>query len=158
MAGGVFAGDQVSKQWVAAHLPMDREVPVLPPVLYWLYTTNDGVAWSMFRRHTDFFAAVAAVFCVGMLVVVRRSIETSTFSAVVVGLLVGGAVGNLVDRARLHFVVDFINVHIGTLYNWPTFNVADSAISIGIVMLAYRYLILDHEHKDCLHHNPSSKV
>lgn len=135
VAIAILVGDQFSKIW-AGRLPLYQPVPVLPPIVYWYHTTNNGVAWSLFRNHTAIFSALAAAFCIGILIFGRSAINRSNFLAVAMGMLLGGAMGNLLDRVRFHHVVDFIDVHIGTWYQWPTFNVADSAITSGMVLLA----------------------
>ncbi|HET6386945.1 MAG TPA: signal peptidase II [Armatimonadota bacterium] len=139
----ILVGDQISKAWISSHYRLGVSVPVLPPTLYIYHTTNDGVAWSLFRGHTDFFSLVAVVFSVGILVVAQPAMRRSTMLAIATGLLLGGSIGNLVDRIRLHRVVDFIDVHIGSWYQWPTFNVADSAITTGMVLLAIYFWVVE---------------
>ena len=132
----VLGGDQISKWWVSHHYPYDVPVPVWAPYVYLYHTTNDGVAWSLFRGHTWLFSLIAAVFSIGILLFARKAVGRSAALAVALGLLLGGSLGNLVDRVRLHQVVDFIQVNIGHWYQWPTFNVADSAITCGMILLA----------------------
>ncbi|MCA1595391.1 MAG: signal peptidase II [Chloroflexi bacterium] len=131
----IVVADQTTKAWVSRSIPVGNSVNVLPPVVYLYHATNDGVAWSLFRGHTQLFSAVAIAFCMGVLVLGRTAMQRSYALTVAMAMLLGGSVGNLIDRLRYHYVVDFIDVHLGNFYRWPTFNVADSSITIGMAVL-----------------------
>ncbi len=132
----VAALDQVSKWWILALMqarpPGERAIPLAPfldIVLVW----NRGVSFGLFNNDAGFnaliFTGVAAVIVVLLLVWLARSHDA--LIGLGIGLVIGGAVGNVIDRLRFSAVVDFIDVHVAG-WHWPAFNVADSAICIGV--------------------------
>jgi signal peptidase II len=131
VAGAVVAADQITKSWALAHL---RHGPI--HVIWKLdfqLAFNSGSAFSLAQGWAPLLGAFAAVAVVVLLALIRKA--GSVCMAVAVGLIVGGALGNLSDRVfRSHggAVVDFIALHF-----WPTFNVADSAIVVGTVWAAF---------------------
>ncbi len=131
--------DQLSKIWVLDifDLPAKGTVPVLPPLLNLTMVWNPGVSFGLFRAGGEvgrlLLAAFAAAVVVGLGVWARKI--TRPLTAIGVGMVMGGAVGNnLVDRLRLGHVADFIDVSGVGFFPW-VFNVADSAISIGVALL-----------------------
>lgn len=132
--------DRLSKIAVAKHITMGSGKVIIPNVFRITHVLNTGAAFSMFAESASplavrigliIFSVLAALAVLFMLVRYGKH-----WSAASVGfaLVLGGAIGNLYDRAVLHYVIDFLEVHIGT-YHWPDFNVADSAISVGAVLL-----------------------
>ena len=133
-ASAVFALDRLTKVW-AEHALADRPVDVIPGVLTLRYTTNSGGAFSLGQRTPWFFAG--ATLIVSGLIVLTAFRSRNAVAAVGLGLVLGGALGNLADRALRApglsgHVVDFIDLHW-----WPVFNVADGAIVIGAAVLAW---------------------
>jgi len=130
--------DQVTKFAVTQTLGQPGEIHSIDIVGSWVrlsYTTNTGAAFGIFPTGTLFFTAVA-IIAVPILLVARSYIaDRSWWVTVVFGMLVGGALGNLIDRLRMGHVVDFIDVGIGDL-RWPAFNIADSSFVIGVIILA----------------------
>ena len=144
LAAVVVVLDQVAKAVALAHL-----IPGHPLVLAdrWLSLTlvmNPGLAFGLLGTIPPAWRwVVAALSIVALLVLARvalRVLPTGGVTGVIaVGLIFGGAVGNLIDRARFGAVVDFVDVHWRT-WHWPAFNVADSAITIGVALLALRLI------------------
>jgi signal peptidase II len=144
LAAVIVVADQVSKAAALAHL-----VPGHPVVLAeaWLSLTlvmNPGLAFGLLGTLEPTWRwVVAALSIIALLVLARvalRVLPTGGLAGVIaIGLIFGGAVGNLIDRARFGAVVDFVDVHWHG-WHWPAFNVADSAISIGVALLAFRLL------------------
>ncbi len=133
-AAAVFALDRVTKVWAARALA-DRPIDLIPGALTLRYTTNSGGAFSLGQRTPWLFAG--ATLIVSGLIVLTAFRSRNARSALGLGLVLGGALGNLADRALRGpglsgHVVDFIDLHW-----WPVFNVADSAIVIGAVLLAW---------------------
>jgi signal peptidase II len=135
----VIVVDQLTKRWVqeyfAAH--PGTTVPILGDVLKLDYTQNTGVAFSLLSGQAVMFLLIAAAICViGALY--WRTRETGTLLLKVsFGLVLGGAIGNLIDRFAHQYVVDFIHFQIPAVhFDFAVFNVADSAISVGVVLLA----------------------
>lgn len=145
IAAGVLVADQLSKWWVDASFALAwtrgpvaglaAPTPLLGDFVRIAKSYNDGGLFGLFGANAQLLA-VASVVVIGLIVVFeRRSAASSPWLLTVsLGLLLGGALGNLVDRIRLGHVVDFIDVGIGTT-RWYTFNVADAAISLAIVGL-----------------------
>lgn len=136
----VLVADRLSKIWVVAHIAPGNSITVFPRVFRLTHVLNTGAAFSLFEgaRNPNFvryaliaFSVLAALVVVGLLWRAGRRFSLST---VALALILGGAIGNLYDRIHLHFVVDFLEVHIGT-YHWPDFNIADSAIVVGACLL-----------------------
>jgi signal peptidase II len=137
----VILVDQLTKRWVVQYFDMQSNkqgvpVPPLGNIVELIYVRNTGVAFSLLAgQQVQFLFIVVAVAVIGYLY--WRNRETgSLLLKFSFGLVLGGAIGNLVDRFRLGYVVDFIHFHIPNLFDFAVFNVADSAISIGVVLLA----------------------
>lgn len=134
----VLALDQITKYWVSATLGPTSTVHSVEVVGNWVrlsYTTNSGAAFGMFPAATVIFSIVAIVAIPVLLLARSYVADRAWWITVVFGMLLGGAIGNLLGRLRLGHVVDFIDVGVGTL-RWPSFNIADSAFVIGIIVLA----------------------
>jgi signal peptidase II len=134
IAAVIIVLDQLSKLWIQGSMQMYQSIEVLP-VLNIYRTFNLGAAWSFLAQADGWqrwlFSALAVGVSAGLVVWLRR-LPLAGHALLVGGLalIVGGAIGNLVDRLYLGHVVDFIQVHWGNSY-FPAFNVADSAISVG---------------------------
>ena len=137
LALAVFTLDQLTKAWIGARLPfgtygeMGGAIPVVRGFFYLVHQGNTGAAWSMFTGRSVLLAALAA----GTLVAIffwRRALGLQSRAAqICFGLLCGGIVGNLTDRLAHGYVIDFVDLHFGS-YVYPTFNVADSGIFLGV--------------------------
>ena len=134
---GVIVVDQITKQLVFIKLQQFESLWLLP-ILNLTRMHNTGAAFSMLSHLPPFmFVALGVVVSVGVLVWLRRHPTGQTVVAVALSLILGGAIGNVIDRATRGFVVDFIDFHVGNcrLCHWPAFNVADAAIVIGAGLL-----------------------
>jgi len=136
LALGIFALDQVTKWWIIVTLPLGSYGPhgitVIPDFFHLVHVGNTGAAWSILSGKSTLLALVA-LLSLGAIYVFRRSLGLRARAAqLAFGLLCGGIVGNLVDRLQHGHVVDFLDFHFGS-YIYPTFNVADSAICLGVV-------------------------
>lgn len=136
LAAGVVALDQMVKAWVAHVLAVGDEVAVLP-FLSWVRWHNKGAAFSMLDDASGwqrwFFVALAVGFVAFIVYELRRMPREEQLMGWVYGLVVGGAVGNLLDRVIHGYVLDFVLVHWDRYY-FPAFNVADSALSVGAAL------------------------
>jgi signal peptidase II len=147
IALAVFAFDQATKWAVVATVPFDpmhshgigRDIPVIRGFCYIIHVGNTGAAWSMFSGRS----VALALLAVGTLLSIyfwRHSLGLKQgITQVCFGLLCGGIVGNLVDRLVHHHVIDFLDLHFGN-YIYPTFNVADSGICIGVLLYLWQSL------------------
>ena len=128
LAAVVLVLDQATKWTVLAQLDYGRSISVLP-FLFWTRTCNTGVAFGLFQGAGSLFA-VAAVAVAAYLAFEIWRWRSGLTEGAVYGLILGGALGNLADRLQHGCVVDFVHVHYGW-FNFPVFNVADSAITLG---------------------------
>lgn len=137
LAAAVVGADQWSKRLIEASLALAESHYVLP-VLNIVRAHNRGVAFSMFAAAAGWqrwvFSALAVGVSAGLIVWLRRLERDAALLAAALALILGGALGNVIDRLRLGYVVDFIQVHWAGHY-FPAFNVADSAITIGAALL-----------------------
>ncbi|MCX2727693.1 signal peptidase II [Thermomicrobium sp. 4228-Ro] len=132
VAVGTVLCDQFTKALVLAYLGPNGSIDavvLIPGLLRLFYVENTGAAFGLFQGRNPILA-VLALGVVLVLVVTFRYLTSTSLGAVALGLQLGGAIGNLIDRFRHGFVVDFIDLSF-----WPTFNVADSAITIGVLLL-----------------------
>ena len=131
----VFILDQLTKYWINARLPLgsygSSGIPVIPGFLNWVHVGNTGAAWSMFSGKSTGLALLAAGTLVAIFFWRRHLGLKHPAVQLSFGLLCGGIIGNLVDRLIHGHVIDFVDVHFGS-YIYPTFNVADSGICIGV--------------------------
>lgn len=135
----VLVLDQVTKAWVLSSLPEYRAIPVIDGFWNWYRTYNTGAAFSFLAdaggwQHW-FFVVLAGVICTLLTVWLARTPRGDWRTALPFALVIGGAVGNVVDRLRFGHVVDFIQWHWRDWY-WPAFNIADAAIVGGAIGIA----------------------
>ena len=134
----VVAVDQASKAWVFYDLMNPPTVISLLPFLDIILTWNSGVGFGLFKAHS--LGGVVILTTLALTISVSLGLwlwrTTDKFLLVCLSLIIGGAIGNIIDRLRFGAVLDFIYVHIYIFgYHFPAFNVADSAISVGAVLL-----------------------
>lgn len=137
-AGAVFMIDQVTKAWAIRRLRFGGDREIIPNFLNFAYAQNTGVAFSFLDNYGDVgrygLSVVAGLAAVLVLYYFWRVSSTNDRLLGALALLLAGIVGNVTDRLRLGFVIDFIDVQIGG-WHYPTFNVADAAICIGAGLL-----------------------
>jgi signal peptidase II len=135
VAAGVFVLDRVTKGLVNASVPPGTEVNVVPGLVWITNTRNAGAAFGLAPAGSLLFLVASIVVATALVVYVARNPGNPVTDALL-GLILGGTLGNGYDRAFHGSVTDFIALHW-----WPVFNVADSAISIGVVLLLAGYLL-----------------
>lgn len=134
----IFAVDQASKLFITRHIPAydfdpSDDIILIPGFLDFIHVHNSGAAWSLFSGH-PWILAVLGVAMLGAIFYFRKSIELhKPMMQLTFGLMAGGIMGNLLDRFRFGYVIDFIDVKF-PFYHWPTFNVGDCGISIGVFL------------------------
>jgi len=142
IAAGVIMGDQVTKGWVQHALSLQESIPLVPGLLKLTHVHNTGSAFSLFRGAGSWLVLVSIISLVAILRywigLRRRGEPVSPVLLWGLALPFGGAAGDLIDRIRLHYVVDFLE-----LPNFPVFNVADSAITIGALLLVFHFMRQD---------------
>jgi signal peptidase II len=136
---GLYLVDQASKAWAVRRVHL-QDVTVIKGALDFVYAENPGIAFGRLQEGGAFgrwfFVVLAAAAAMAVLFYFFRTPRNDDRILGACALLLAGILGNLTDRVRLGFVIDFILVHAGE-YHWPTFNVADASITLGAVLLAY---------------------
>jgi signal peptidase II len=125
--------DQLTKAWLVSTVAPGEVKQVAGDAIRLIFTRNSGALFGLFRDNALIFGVVS-LGVVGMIVLYHARSGRSRYLSIALGLLLGGALGNVTDRLRLGYVVDFVDVGIGDL-RWYTFNLADAAISTAIVLL-----------------------
>ena len=137
-AFGVYLADQASKAWAVKTLRFGEDRVVIRNFLQFAYTENPGIAFGQLQEGGSFgrwfFVVLAAAASIAVLYYFMRTPRNDDRVLGACALLLAGILGNLTDRVRLGYVVDFIVMHAGE-YHWPTFNIADASICIGAVLL-----------------------
>jgi len=145
LAGLVVLLDQATKAWVLATFRLHESVPVIPGWFHLTYVRNPGAAFGIFSGQAEafrvpFFLAITVAALVAIVVIAWRAAPGRIWFLGALGLVGGGAVGNLIDRLRWGEVVDFLDVFWKS-HHWPAFNVADSAITVGVILLILEELL-----------------
>lgn len=129
--------DQASKLWVDATMRLYQTIEIIP-FFQFTYLRNSGAAFSFLSDAGGwqrwFFVTLAVIISIVIVVWVLRLPAKNRWLAVALTLVLGGALGNLIDRIAYGYVIDFIDLYYQD-WHWPAFNIADSAISIGVVMM-----------------------
>ncbi len=154
----VIVADQWSKAFVRSHLPLGvpwDPVPALRPILSFTHVQNLGAVFGLFPQLHWFYPIPSVIVTCLLLVLYRRFASYGPIVLLAFGLQLGGTVGNLIDRLRQGYVTDFIDLNFWPLQEWAVFNIADSAVVVGVVILA-AYMLLageldpDRDHLDVL--------
>ena len=142
-AFGIYLVDQSSKAWAVRNLRFGDDRRIIDGFLDFVYTENPGIAFGQLQQGGNlsrwFFVGLALAAAAAVLYYFVHTPRTDDRVLGACALLLAGIAGNLTDRARLGFVIDFIALHAGS-WHWPTFNVADTSITIGALLLAYDLL------------------
>jgi signal peptidase II len=133
LVAAIVVADQLTKAWLTGLLAPGASVGVVDDWLRLVFSENRGGLFGLLQGSVLAFAALSTVV-IGLIVAYHGRAGRDPYLSVTLGLLTGGAIGNLIDRLRYGYVVDFIDAGIGDV-RWYTFNVADAAISTAIVLL-----------------------
>ena len=144
----VFALDQLAKWFVSGPLSLETVGQItLLPIFNFTWTENNGISLGLFNAQTEvgrwMLVAITSAIAVGVAVWIGR--EKNRWDQAALGMILGGALGNILDRARHGYVVDFADLHFGAFRPFLVFNVGDAAISIGVVILLVRAFLARNE-------------
>jgi len=131
----ILALDQLSKFIVIKNLNANQSIPIIKGLLYVTFVRNRGAAFGILKNQLPLFIFTALFAVVLIFLVISKKRQRPLILNISLGLILAGAIGNLIDRLFLGYVVDFIDFRI-----WPVFNVADSAITVGAVLLGWSIL------------------
>lgn len=141
---GVFVFDRVTKIWAFDWLRFHSPISVIPGFFSLRYAQNTGIAFGLMSRYGTLVQWMSPFVFVALVYFFIKSVHFHgmypNWRAISIGMVIGGALGNLYDRVVFQYVIDFLDVYLGS-YHWPTFNVADSFICIGVgilLILAYK--------------------
>lgn len=137
--------DQATKRVIVGTLRLGQGLPVVPGFFDLVFVLNPGAAFSFLATLPDsvrnpFFITISVTAVILILVYRTRHLQQHALASLSLALILGGAIGNLIDRLRYGMVVDFLLVHVYE-YHWPAFNVADSAISVGVTLMVLEMLL-----------------
>ncbi len=148
---GIIVSDQLTKKWVVDSFQLHESREIIPGFFNFTYLTNKGAAFGLLAnvdaawRHW-FFIAVAAVALIVLIFAYFKLKDCQRFYGVALAFIAGGAIGNLIDRIRLGSVVDFLDVYVSN-HHWPAFNVADSAICVGVAVFILANILEERDKK-----------
>jgi signal peptidase II len=145
IALAVILLDRATKLLIIQTLRLGQGIPVIPGFFDIVFVLNPGAAFGFLATLSEqvrnpLFILISVVAVILIIFYHTRYLRSHRLVSVALGLVLGGAVGNLIDRLRYGMVVDFLDVHVGQ-YHWPAFNVADSAISIGVSLMILDVLL-----------------
>lgn len=129
--------DRLTKLFFMQSLSAGQTIPVIKGFLYFTLVYNRGAAFGILKNQIPFFILTTAIAIFFILFYLKKS---SSLEKAALGLILAGAIGNLIDRIFFGCVIDFIDVHIEPVFYWPVFNVADSAITVGACILGWLLL------------------
>lgn len=144
--------DQVSKLLIQATMPLGHSIPIISDLFAIVHVMNPGAAFGLLADQAawirgPFFIGIS-LLAIGFILYYRhRRVDDHPLALLGLSLILGGAVGNLVDRLRIGMVIDFIDVHYYQ-YHWPAFNVADSAITIGVSLMMLTLILDERRERD----------
>ena len=145
VAAVILVLDQWTKELIRQSIPDYTSIipiPALGEYFIFEHVHNYGAAFGILQNQSNLFAVIAVVVSVAMLVYVYRLPPEARMVRVLLGLILGGALGNLIDRLNQGYVTDFVKMGIPGVYYWPNYNIADSAIVIGVIAMGL-YVVLD---------------
>jgi len=139
IAVAIILLDQATKRVIVGTLRLGQGLPIVPGFFDLVFVLNPGAAFSFLATLPDsvrnpFFITISVTAVILILVYRTRHLQQHELASLSLALVLGGAIGNLIDRLRYGMVVDFLLVHVYE-YHWPAFNVADSAISVGVTLM-----------------------
>jgi len=134
----VIASDQLSKLWIRTHLALGESFPITDR-LSLIHIRNTGSAFGLLANQTFLIIVISIAALVFILLFLRYLSPATTLSIISISLIMGGAVGNLIDRLRFGSVTDFIYFRLWGNFHWPAFNIADASIVVGVFVLIYAF-------------------
>ena len=145
IAGGIILLDQITKEVILRTIPTNTTIPVISGFFNLTHIYNPGGAFGLMADLSATLRSIIFLFisslAVGLIFYFyKKTPPQYSWLAAAFAMIFGGAIGNLIDRIRFGMVVDFLDFHLGNLH-WPAFNVADSAISIGIAIFLFHLVL-----------------
>ncbi len=144
--------DQITKKWAESTLKGSENIEVIKGYFTLRYVTNRGAAWGVFGNFRDsyripFFILITIVATIILLYYIIKLEDNKIILLVALSSIFGGMIGNFIDRVFVRYVVDFIDWHYKEVYHWPTFNIADVAISVGMGLIILDWIVNRKDYK-----------
>ncbi|NLA13480.1 MAG: signal peptidase II [Tissierellia bacterium] len=127
--------DQLTKYWATEVLKNGESIKIIGNFLRFTYAENRGAAFSILQNQRVFFLIITIIMLIILGIVYFTNRNLSNLSRLSMAMIAGGAIGNFIDRYRMGYVIDFIDVRFGTFYNFPVFNIADSFVVCGTILM-----------------------
>lgn len=134
----LIAFDQITKYLVLENFALHQSEPIIEGIFHLTYVRNIGAAFSILQNQRTFFIVITTIVVLGIFWFIISKKYTGRLVLYSLILIAAGAIGNLIDRVRFGYVVDFFDFRI-----WPVFNIADMTIVSGAILLSYYYIFLD---------------
>jgi signal peptidase II len=147
IAAIIIVIDQISKWLIVKNMELGENITIIENFLYITSHRNRGAAWGILQGQMWFFYIITAVVIIGMIYYIQKYTKENKVMGIALGLMLGGAIGNFIDRLFRKEVVDFINTYIFS-YDFPIFNVADSALCVGVALLFIQMLLEGKQEKE----------
>jgi len=138
----IIAVDQFTKYLTVQNIPLHEVVPFIPDVLSFTYIQNTGAAWSILEGRMIFFYIVTVIVVAGIIYYLQKHGHESRLFAISLAFILGGAVGNFIDRLIHQYVIDMIRLEF---IQFPIFNLADSALTIGVMLMILYIIFFDED-------------
>lgn len=139
LIGIIFAfsiiSDQLTKMWAVNVLKNGESIKLIGNFLRFTYAENKGAAFSILQNQMGFFIITTVIMLAVLAYIYFKTKNITQLSKLSIAMIAGGAIGNFIDRLRLGYVVDFIDVRFGSFYNFPIFNIADSFVVCGTILM-----------------------
>ncbi|KOP82067.1 signal peptidase II [Cytobacillus solani] len=136
----IIALDQLTKYLIVKNMELGESIKVIEDFLYITSHRNRGAAWGILEGQMWFFYIITVIVIIGIVYYIQKAAKGKMLFGVSLGFMLGGAIGNFIDRVFRNEVVDFVNTYIFG-YDFPVFNIADSALVIGVAMLMIQMLL-----------------
>ena len=127
--------DQLSKYWATEVLKNGESIKIIGNFLRFTYAENRGAAFSILQNQRIFFLIITIIMLIILGIIYFTNRNLSNLTRLSMAMIAGGAIGNFIDRFRMGYVIDFIDVRFGTFYNFPVFNIADSFVVCGTILM-----------------------
>ncbi len=141
--------DQITKFWAADVLKNGDSIKIIGNFLRFTYAENKGAAFSILQNQRTFFLIITIVMLIFLGYIYFKTKNITKLSKVSIAMITGGAIGNFIDRYRFGYVIDFIDVRFGDFYNFPVFNIADSFVVCGTILMIILILFNKFEKSGC---------
>jgi len=148
LSGLIIALDQITKLYIAHHFELFETIHIIPNFLKLTYIRNTGAAFGLLANAPEsfrvpFFIIVPLIALTIIILIFKKTKESEILMISSLSLILGGAIGNFIDRIRFSYVIDFIYLHWFNKFHWPAFNIADGTIVVGVALLIYHTLTHD---------------